>query len=154
MSIDRQSMYEKETNDIENVIINFINLRRLVTDLVIEKDNRERVLKEINDEIDKNNIRLEQLKTIIVTKEELKAREEYLNNKEASIKEFHKEAFDLSDKAEEMNKKVDKDIARLEADQREFDFERNSIYRYTKAIQEEINKGNKIDVVNFIKNIK
>ena len=74
-------------------------------------------------------------------------------NKEKSIQEFHKQAFDLFDKAESIEKQNIKDKEKLEQEKKEFNFETSSIYIYTKAIQEEINKGNKIDVVNFIKNL-
>lgn len=150
---ERKLMYENEIQDIKSVINNLINFRRKTTDLNIEILKSEKALNGLRIEIESAKEELEKLKSFIITKEENKIREEYLDKKEKSIQEFHKQAFDMFDKAEMLNKEVDEKIKKLEEDKKEFNFESSSIYLYTKKIQEEINKGNKIDVVTFIKNL-
>jgi len=150
---ERKLMYENEIQDIKSVINNLINFRRKTTDLNIEILKSEKELNGLRIEIESAKEELEKLKSFIITKEENKIREEYLDKREKSIQEFHKQAFDMFDKAEMLNKEVDEKIKKLEEDKKEFNFESSSIYLYTKKIQEEINKGNKIDVVTFIKNL-
>lgn len=153
MEEQRNLMYQNEIHDIQSVIDSLISLRRKKTDLSITVIELEKTISDLNIEINKSNEKLDELKCFITTKEENKVREEYLDNKEKSIQEFHKQAFDMFDKAELLQNEVNNDRQRLEDEKNEFNFEQSSIYLYTKKIQEEINKGNKIDVVNFIKNI-